>query len=256
MNGRSGKARSISWTRGSVDIGFDTSAGALDPLLTTGSARAGTVPGIGTEDVTVPPERFPRTNKGEPHVGRCRWSDSAPHRLADTTDQDSSASSARRAPLADAVQPVAHETRDRIITGLAHRGPVPGAGLRRLAALRAAAALERPRRLRAHLHPDRARDHGRLPPPLHPSQLQDEARGPRRDRRPRLGGDRGAGDLLGRRPPQAPRLLRPGGRPAQPARRPRRGRLGPVQGLLPRPPRLALHPHPARLQGPASRRTC
>ena len=34
-----------------------------------------------------------------------------------TTDQDSSASSARRAPLADAVQPVAHETRDRIITG-------------------------------------------------------------------------------------------------------------------------------------------
>ena len=38
----------------------------------------------------------------------------------------------------------------------------------------------------------------------------------------RLGGDRGPGHLVGRRPPQAPHLLRPGGRPAQPARRPRR----------------------------------
>ena len=40
---------------------------------------------------------------------------------------------------------------------------------------------------------------------------------------PRLDGDRGPGHLLGRRPPQAPRLLRPRGRPAQPARRPRHG---------------------------------
>ena len=46
--------------------------------------------------------------------------------------------------------------------------------------------------------------------------------GARDPRGPRLGGDRGAGDLLGRRPPQAPRVLRPPGRSAQPARRPRR----------------------------------
>ena len=39
-------------------------------------------------------------------------------------------------------------------------------------------------------------------------------------RRARLGRDRGPGDLLGRRPSQAPRLLRQGGRPAQPARGP------------------------------------
>ena len=45
--------------------------------------------------------------------------------------------------------------------------------------------------------------------------------GARRVHRARLGGDRGAGHLVGRRPPQAPRLLRPPGRPAQPARRPR-----------------------------------
>ena len=38
----------------------------------------------------------------------------------------------------------------------------------------------------------------------------------------RLGGDRGPGHLVGRRPSQAPRVLRRGGRPAQPARRPRR----------------------------------
>ena len=100
------------------------------------------------------------------------------------------------------------------------------------------------------LHPDRARDHGRLPPPLHPPQLQDRPAVARGARRARLGRDRGAGDLLGRRPPQAPRLLRRGGRPAQPARRARRGRLGAVQGVLPRPRRLALHPHPARLEDP------
>ena len=41
-------------------------------------------------------------------------------------------------------------------------------------------------------------------------------------RRARLDRDRGPGHLVGRRPPQAPRLLRPAGRPAQPARRPRR----------------------------------
>ena len=53
---------------------------------------------------------------------------------------------------------------------------------------------------------------GRVPPPSHPSQLQDQPSGPRAAGHLRLGGHRGAGDLLGRRPPQAPRLLRQGRR--------------------------------------------
>ena len=40
----------------------------------------------------------------------------------------------------------------------------------------------------------------------------------------------GPGDLLGRRPPQAPRVLRPPGRSAQPARRPRLGLARRAQG--------------------------
>ena len=46
----------------------------------------------------------------------------------------------------------------------------------------------------------------RLP---HPPRFKTTPAGPRGARDPRLGGDRGAGHLLGRRPPQAPRLLRP-----------------------------------------------
>ena len=70
-----------------------------------------------------------------------------------------------------------------------------------------------------------------LPPLSHPPQLRDQPRRARRPRRARLGGDRGPRDLLGGRPPQAPRLLRPRGRSAQPARRPRRrlaGRAAPA----------------------------
>ena len=70
----------------------------------------------------------------------------------------------------------------------------------------------------------RARDHRRLPPPAHPPLLPDLEAGRVRLRRPRLDGRPGPGDLLGRRPPQAPRPHRRGGRPAQPARRPRRRR--------------------------------
>ena len=66
---------------------------------------------------------------------------------------------------------------------------------------------------------------------------------------PRLGGDRGAGHLLGRRPPQAPRLLRRGGRPAQPPCRPRPRLERRPARPLPRAHGLALHPHPARQQG-------
>ena len=48
----------------------------------------------------------------------------------------------------------------------------------------------------------------------------------------RLGGDRGAGDLLGGGPPQAPRVLGPGGGPAQPARGSRQGLRRALRGLL------------------------
>ena len=50
-------------------------------------------------------------------------------------------------------------------------------------------------------------------------------------RRARLDGRPGPRDRLGRRPPQAPRLHRRGGRPAQPARRPRRGCAARCAGL-------------------------
>ena len=62
----------------------------------------------------------------------------------------------------------------------------------------------------------------------------------------RLGRDRGAGHLLGRRPPQAPRVLRPAGRPAQPARRPRLRLARRAARPRPRARRLAVHPHAAR----------
>ena len=68
----------------------------------------------------------------------------------------------------------------------------------------------------------RARHHGRLPPAVHPPQLQDEPRRPGAVRRARLDGRRGPADRLGRHPPQAPPLLRPPRRSAQPPRRPRR----------------------------------
>ena len=83
---------------------------------------------------------------------------------------------------------------------------------------------------------------------LHPPQLQDAAGGARDARDPRLGRDRGPGHLLGRRPPQAPRVLRPGGRPAQPARRPRPRLARRAARPVPRARRLAVHPHPARAQ--------
>ena len=68
--------------------------------------------------------------------------------------------------------------------------------------------------LAAHVPGDRARDHDRLPPPAHPPRLSDPQAGRVRARRRRLDGGPGPGDRLGRRPPQAPRPHRRGGRPA------------------------------------------
>ena len=147
------------------------------------------------------------------------------------------------------IQPVANETRDRIITGLVTVGPLRRPLRRRLAGLGVGSALVRHLPVPRHVLLHRARDHGRLPPSPHPPQLQDLRLAARAARDPRLGGDRGPGHLLGRRPPQAPHLLRQGGRPAQPPRRPRPRLERRPARPRPRPRRLDLHPHPARQQG-------
>ena len=103
-----------------------------------------------------------------------------------------------------------------------HRPAAPAAGARGLAAVGPRAALARHRDLPGHVHPDRARRDRGLSPPAHASQLQDVALDARIAGRPGHDGDRGPRDLVGRRPSQAPRLLRPPRRPPQPARRPRR----------------------------------
>ncbi len=74
--------------------------------------------------------------------------------------------------------------------------------------------------------------HGRVPPPAHPPQLQDQPLGPGGVRGARVRGRRGPGDRLGRHPPQAPPVLRRRGRPAQPPRRPRLGWRGALPGLF------------------------
>ena len=84
----------------------------------------------------------------------------------------------------------------------------------------------------------RARHHGRLPPAVHPPQLQDEPAAAGAVRRARLDGRRGPADRLGRDPPQAPPLLRPPRRPAQPPRRPRAGMARRAARARPRAPRL------------------
>ena len=79
--------------------------------------------------------------------------------------------------------------------------------------------------------PDRARCHDRLSPPAHAPQLQDLAMDAGAARDPRHDVGRGSRDLVGGRPPQAPRLLRPPRRSAQPSRRPRRRWKGALRGL-------------------------
>src|SRR5215211_3409830 len=89
----------------------------------------------------------------------------------------------------------------------------------------------RPDDLRGRVRADDAGDLDRLPPALHPPLLRDVPADPLRARRARLDGGAGSGDPLGLRPPQAPQLRRPRGRPALAARR-----------LRPRDPRQACRP--------------
>ena len=63
----------------------------------------------------------------------------------------------------------------------------------------------------------------------------------------RLGGHRGTGHLVGGRPSQAPRVRRPAGRPAQPARRSRRRLARRAARPGARAHGLALPAHPARI---------
>ena len=102
------------------------------------------------------------------------------------------------------------------------------------------------------------RRHRRLSPPADPPQLQVQPPAAGGVRRARLGGRRGAGDRLGRHAPQAPPVLRRGGRPAQPASRPSPGLARGAVGLLPRARRLGVLRHGGRRraalrQGPARR---
>ena len=152
---------------------------------------------------------------------------------------------------------------------------VPPAALvgRGLAGVGRDPALARPARARDHLHAERVRRHRRLPPAVHAPELQDQAHRPRGAGGARLDGGRGPRDRVGLDPPQAPRPLRPSGRPAQPARRPgarvarcaarsrsraRRldvprqghGQPGPVREGSARRPRPAVHqPHLPALGG-------
>ena len=117
-------------------------------------------------------------------------------------------------------------------------------------------ALARPARPRHHLHPDRAGHHRRLPPALHPSQLQDRPHAASAAGGARLDGGRGPGDRMGGHPPQAPSLLGPARRPAQPPRRPGAGMARDPARARPRARRLDVprpgHGQPRR----ATPRTC
>src|SRR4051794_39590836 len=121
-----------------------------------------------------------------------------------------------------------------------------------MAGLGVVPGLARHRGLPDHVRAHRPRRDGGVPPPSHPSRVQDHPRAACDARRARLGGHRGAGHLVGGRPPPPPRLLRPAGRPAQPPRGPWRRLERRAARAAARPHGLAVHPHRSR-QPPAVR---
>ncbi len=129
------------------------------------------------------------------------------------------------------------------------RDPAARPGRRRGRPVGRRALVGRRGRLPRAVRADRPRHDRRLPPALHPSQLRDDEDRAGHLRDPRLDDDPGAGDPVGDGPPQAPRALRPGGRPALAARGLRPERLGRAEGVLPRPHGLAVPP-----QGDGARR--
>ncbi len=104
-----------------------------------------------------------------------------------------------------------------------------------------AGRLERPGGAGDHVRAHGLRRDARLPPAAHPSLVPDVQAGRVPAGLARLDGGAGAGDDLGRRPPQAPRAHRPGGRSALAARARRRAQ-GRAAGALPRAHGLALRP--------------
>ena len=154
----------------------------------------------------------------------------------------------RRPPPAD-VQPVAERDPRSDHHRPRHRPAVHRARRGRLAGMGGAARLERRDRVPGHVRPHRPRRDGRLSPPPDASRLRHEALGARDACGARVGRDRGAGDLVGGGPPQAPRIFGPGGGPAQSACRPRRRPARSAARPGARARGLAVHPHPPRRQG-------
>ena len=101
-------------------------------------------------------------------------------------------------------------------TRLVRLRAIGGRPRRRLRRVGLGPRLPRHRHRVRHVLDRRARHHRRLPPLLHARRVQGEAAAAHRPRRRRHAGHPGPGHPLGGRPPQAPRLLRPGGGPALP----------------------------------------
>ena len=116
--------------------------------------------------------------------------------------------------------PIEHETTDRVVRTLVFGVPPAALVVGGVAGVGRSPALARPARARDHLHAHRTGHHRRLSPALHPPQLQDHA--PLRALLAVLGSMavEGPVDRVGRHPSQAPPLLGPPRRPAQPSRRP------------------------------------
>ena len=154
---------------------------------------------------------------------------------------------AQQGPTPEEIQEPVLENLDRADHGADHRPAPADAAARRPAGVEQHAALARRRDLPPPVHPDVPGDHDRLPPAASPTVAFKTTRW-MRGLLAVCGtmADRGTGDLVGRRPPQAPRLLRPPGGPAQPARRPRRRMARRPARPRPRARRLAVRPPAAR----------
>ena len=155
----------------------------------------------------------------------------------------------RRRPTGD-VQPVEHETRDRIITGLVTALPLlalvsrrgrPGTACCDPATWWSSSIVYVLTGLGVTVGFHRLLTHRSF-------KTEPAVRGAAGD--PRLGGDRGAGHLLGGRPPQAPRLLRPA-RATRTARTSTTaaGWRGALRGLLHAHVGWLFRPRPARRAG-------
>ena len=112
-----------------------------------------------------------------------------------------------------------------------HRVAVRGPGIGLLAAVGERAAVARRGGVRGAVPDHRPGHHGGLPSPVHTPRVPDQAVAARGHRGDGLDGHRGPDHRLGGRPPQAPRLLRPARRPAQPPRGPRSRAQGALRGL-------------------------